>query len=239
MAKFRWPKVRRERLLVSKAKSFLRPKEGKHIEVMNAATFSRLILKVVIGRALAEAHCNDLALIEIGKARRRLNSPDRASNATTPKRMRSAFSIFLNDRADRGASLIRVICSWCPRSESNRHTLRYAILSRARLPVPPLRALRIPIARLLAFANNYWRDFGCPPLRPSSRLWRSPCAAAADVRPLLSRFLLRLFLHDVDCRCIDHILDVRCVELLDHFDAGTAVLGDLIDVGSFHEPQQI
>src|ERR1700759_1811184 len=27
--------------------------------------------------------------------------------------------------------------AWCPRSDSNQHTLRYSILSRARLPIPP------------------------------------------------------------------------------------------------------
>ena len=27
--------------------------------------------------------------------------------------------------------------AWCPRSDSNRHTLRYRILSPARLPIPP------------------------------------------------------------------------------------------------------
>ena len=27
------------------------------------------------------------------------------------------------------------------------------------------------------------------------------------------------------------------VELLDHFDAGAAILGDLVDVGAFHEAQ--
>ncbi len=32
---------------------------------------------------------------------------------------------------------------WCRRRESNPHTLRYTILSRARLPIPPLRLFRL------------------------------------------------------------------------------------------------
>ena len=51
---------------------------------------------------------------------------------------------------------------WCPRSESNRHSRRNAILSRARLPVPPLGHAPSSIARALAFANSYWRGCGFP-----------------------------------------------------------------------------
>jgi hypothetical protein len=41
----------------------------------------------------------------------------------------------------------------------------------------------------------------------------------------------------VDRGCIEHRLDVRRVEFLDHFDGGSAVLRDLMDVGAFHEPE--
>lgn len=34
----------------------------------------------------------------------------------------------------------------------------------------------------------------------------------------------------VDDGSVNHVLDVRRVEVLDHFDAGSAVLGDLIHV---------
>src|SRR5580704_2853097 len=44
---------------------------------------------------------------------------------------------------------------WCGRSESNRHTLRYQILSLARLPVPP-RPHRL---RLLAFCPCFVHPF--------------------------------------------------------------------------------
>jgi len=36
---------------------------------------------------------------------------------------------------------------------------------------------------------------------------------------------------------IDRVLQVRGVEFLDHLDGGAAVLGDLVDVGAFHQPQ--
>jgi hypothetical protein len=43
--------------------------------------------------------------------------------------------------------------------------------------------------------------------------------------------------HDVDRRCIKVRLDVRHLIFLDHLDAGTAVFGDLVDVGPFHKAQ--
>jgi hypothetical protein len=42
--------------------------------------------------------------------------------------------------------------------------------------------------------------------------------------------------HNIDRRGVERVLDVSRVEFLDHLDAGAAVLGDLIDVGPFHEP---
>lgn len=41
---------------------------------------------------------------------------------------------------------------------------------------------------------------------------------------------------DIDGRRIKGTLDMRGVELLDHFDAGAAVFGDLVDVGTLHQP---
>jgi hypothetical protein len=37
---------------------------------------------------------------------------------------------------------------------------------------------------------------------------------------------------------IDHVLDMRRVKFLDHLNTGTAVFGELVDVGPFHEPHR-
>ena len=42
---------------------------------------------------------------------------------------------------------------------------------------------------------------------------------------------------DVDRRSVKPVLDVRGVMLLDHLHAGTAVLGDLVDVCALHQPK--
>ena len=47
---------------------------------------------------------------------------------------------------------------------------------------------------------------------------------------------LRFLLSDVDSGSVNYILDVRCVIFFDHLDTSAAVLSDLIDVGSFHQP---
>lgn len=49
-------------------------------------------------------------------------------------------------------------------------------------------------------------------------------------------FRLYLWPPHIDDRGVDHILDVRGIEFLDHLHAGAAVLGDLVDVGAFHQP---
>ena len=41
---------------------------------------------------------------------------------------------------------------------------------------------------------------------------------------------------DIDRRRIKGALDVRRIEFLDHLDAGAAVLGDLVDVGTLYQP---
>src|SRR5579872_486441 len=41
----------------------------------------------------------------------------------------------------------------------------------------------------------------------------------------------------IDDRSVDHVLDVRGVEVLDHLDAGPAVFGDLIDIRTFNKAQ--
>ncbi len=41
--------------------------------------------------------------------------------------------------------------------------------------------------------------------------------------------------HNIDRRGVERILDVGSVEFFDHLDAGAAILGDLVDVGAFHE----
>jgi hypothetical protein len=43
--------------------------------------------------------------------------------------------------------------------------------------------------------------------------------------------------HDVDRGGVKPGLDVRRVVFLDHLDAGAAVLGDLVDVGTLHQAQ--
>ena len=48
-------------------------------------------------------------------------------------------------------------------------------------------------------------------------------------------FLLNDALPDVDRRRIEHRLDVSGVKFLNHLDAGPAVLGNLIDVGTLHQ----
>jgi hypothetical protein len=53
--------------------------------------------------------------------------------------------------------------------------------------------------------------------------------------PLLAFAPGRLWTADVDRRSIKRVLDVRCVKFLDHFDAGAAVLGNLVNVSAFHE----
>jgi hypothetical protein len=52
---------------------------------------------------------------------------------------------------------------------------------------------------------------------------------------LLPGFLRRLWLPYINSRCVQRVLDVRRVELLDHLHAGAAVLSDLVDVGAFHQ----
>ena len=75
-------------------------------------------------------------------------------------------------------------------------------------------------------------------------LGRVPPRAATDTQPR-SGFLVRvtlagsarwLGLADVDGRCIEGVFDMRSVILLDHFDAGAAILGDLVNVRAFHQP---
>ena len=41
---------------------------------------------------------------------------------------------------------------------------------------------------------------------------------------------------DINCRRVDHVLNVRGVEFFDHFHAGAAVLGYLINVSTLHQP---
>src|ERR1700689_3063357 len=56
-------------------------------------------------------------------------------------------------------------------------------------------------------------------------------AFAALAFPLNSAF------PNVDSGSVEHRLDVGCVKFLDHLHAGPAVLGNLIDVGTLHEPE--
>ena len=49
--------------------------------------------------------------------------------------------------------------------------------------------------------------------------------------------LLNDALPDIDRRRIKHRLDVSGVKFLDHFDAGPAVLGDLINIGTLHQAE--
>ena len=40
---------------------------------------------------------------------------------------------------------------------------------------------------------------------------------------------------DIDCSSVEQVLDVRCVEFLNHFDAGAAILGERVDIRALHE----
>src|SRR5260370_38107835 len=78
------------------------------------------------------------------------------------------------------------------------------------------------------------RVSGFPPGQRVFRVRVAPRRAA--VRPLLwggwhSRP------PDIDRRGVDRVLDMHGIELLDHLDAGAAVLGDLIDVRPFHQSE--
>ena len=70
---------------------------------------------------------------------------------------------------------------------------------------------------------------------------RVPCALAFSrafrVHGALFGRAVRPVPPDVYRRRIDHVLDMRGVEFLDHFDRGPAILGDLVDVCSFEEPE--
>jgi hypothetical protein len=57
---------------------------------------------------------------------------------------------------------------------------------------------------------------------------------------VLDGFLSSLVLlgpHDVDCGGVERSLDVRRIVFFDHLDASSAVLCDLVDVGTFHKAQ--
>lgn len=67
---------------------------------------------------------------------------------------------------------------------------------------------------------------------------RSRCGAGSGA---CSASFLVLFLpsrtHDIDRSSVERSLDVRGVVFLDHLDTGGAVLGDLVDVCTLHQPQ--
>jgi hypothetical protein len=46
----------------------------------------------------------------------------------------------------------------------------------------------------------------------------------------------RLRTEDIDSGCIKRVFDMSRVEPFDHLDAGAAILGDLVNVGTFHKP---
>jgi hypothetical protein len=54
---------------------------------------------------------------------------------------------------------------------------------------------------------------------------------------LVFAYLFWLWPHDVDRGGVKVCLDVRRVIFLDHLDAGAAVFGDLVDVGTFHQAE--
>jgi hypothetical protein len=54
---------------------------------------------------------------------------------------------------------------------------------------------------------------------------------------LVFGYLFRLRPHDVDRSGVKVRLDVGSVICLDHLDAGSAVFGDLVDVGTFHQAE--
>ena len=42
---------------------------------------------------------------------------------------------------------------------------------------------------------------------------------------------------NVDRGCVQMGLDMGSIEFFDHLDAGTTILGDLVDIGSLHQPE--
>ena len=70
------------------------------------------------------------------------------------------------------------------------------------------------------------------PKRQASRnkTQSTPLFVGIDSRPVLC-----LCLADIDGRCIERILEMDRIVLLDHLNAGAAVLGYLVDIGTFHE----
>ena len=65
----------------------------------------------------------------------------------------------------------------------------------------------------------------------------SPVSSGGFRRSLWSCLLIRRFrLPYVDRRCVECVLDMGSVKLLNHLNTRPAVLRDLIDVRAFHEP---
>ena len=84
---------------------------------------------------------------------------------------------------------------WCPRSGSNRHTLRYRILSPARLPIPPL-GLSGVIARPILDANGIGSDLCAVTIAGMSKCNGAPSA-----------FLVLGLRHQVVERVADHLIE--------------------------------
>ncbi len=75
------------------------------------------------------------------------------------------------------------------------------------------------------------RAFGATPKAPVAPLRRRFGGLLSSSDRLGPR------LSDIDRRCVDIVLQMPPIIFLDHLDAGAAVLGDLIDVGAFEQPQ--
>src|SRR5947209_17036306 len=98
---------------------------------------------------------------------------------------------------------------WCRWRESNPHSLRNTILSRARLPIPPHRHRPSSIASIAMLGK--------------AKIRNSPVPAR--------------LLH-IDRRRVQLALQVRRIIFLDHLDACAAVLCDLINISFLLDRQQ-
>src|SRR3989344_2931158 len=72
-----------------------------------------------------------------------------------------------------------VVYHECRERDSNPHTLRYTILSRARLPIPPSRLLKILTCNDL---RSHRTDVPAPPIPPSRHIFRAIPASSYYIR---------------------------------------------------------
>ena len=113
--------------------------------------------------------------------------------------------------------------------------LKFFRLSLPRLPVPP----QPHTARKYSEAGGFSKQI-IAIRRSVEQKWEAGSRGGAVLLrcPLLGSLTRRLWPLDVDRRCVQPILNVSGVELLNHLDAGAAVVGDLMNVRPLHQPHR-